>query len=156
MLPQQLGKLYAATNSIAEQLAQPMHENARFCTDMCGETKLCETKPPQDTQARSLNPDRGAVSPQRGHDSQTLPASARKCTELPSANPEYGKTNPRPLAPRQLRAVELLLSGRTIKATAGELGVNECTIRRWKSDPRFHHEVRQRAGAIRRTVRPAA
>lgn len=51
----------------------------------------------------------------------------------------------RPLPPRQLRAIELLLDGNTIVATAIALGINESTIRRWKLNPRFQEEVVRRS-----------
>ena len=42
------------------------------------------------------------------------------------------------LTPQQLQAVELLLSGRTVVATAGSLGVSRETVHRWqREDWRF-------------------
>jgi len=73
-------------------------------------------------------------------------ANARVCTEMRAPCENEGMKPPkknRELAPRQLLAAQLLVFGRSIAAAARQLGVNECTIRRWKTDPRFVAEIQR-------------
>ncbi|HVT90145.1 MAG TPA: helix-turn-helix domain-containing protein [Tepidisphaeraceae bacterium] len=72
-----------------------------------------------------------------------------------SPDARNGKTNPptppnkaKPLAPRQLAAAALLLSGATVSNTAQQLGIDRRTILRWKKDPRFQSEVFRQADRL--------
>jgi transposase-like protein len=52
--------------------------------------------------------------------------------------------NPTPhheLADRQIAAARLLALGRTVRATAAEVGVEEHTVTRWRRQPAFQSEV---------------
>jgi hypothetical protein len=103
---------------------------------------------------------------ERPHVDGPVPGNARKCTDLHAHFRANDRTNPprnpprvhpgpigsaappRALAPRQLRAIELLLGGKTIVATARLLDINESTIRRWKHDERFLAEINRRARPV--------
>lgn len=41
------------------------------------------------------------------------------------------------LTPKQVKALTALLSGRTVEATAKEVGVNPATVHRWLGEPAF-------------------
>jgi hypothetical protein len=71
--------------------------------------------------------------------------NARQC----SAPARDCKTNPPPmLAPRQVSAARLLLAGRTCRAAARELGVEEHTIYRWRKLPAFRAELERQQRAL--------
>lgn len=89
----------------------------------------------------------------------SMPENARECKKMQDESRQKCKTKPTTGAwraaprqaqaavpPRQTMAARLLLAGRTILHVAGELGVNPCTIHRWKRDPRFVAEVERLAG----------
>jgi len=76
--------------------------------------------------------------------------SSDKTKPPPSAAP-HGQ--PRPLAPRQLTAIELLLAGSTVAAAAVRLNVNPRTIFRWLNDPHFREEIDRRADLAERFQR---
>ena len=66
------------------------------------------------------------------------------------------ETNPTTLPDRQVAAARLLALGRTVRATAAEVGVEEHTVTRWRRRPAFVAEVRrQHALILARQVRAA-
>src|SRR5262249_17511746 len=57
---------------------------------------------------------------------------------------ETSCNGPQPLNERQLRAVDLLASGRPLGEVAAELGVGRTTLLRWRQDPSFEAEQNSR------------
>ena len=101
-----------------------------------------------------------ACSPVAASIAEFLSQNVAKCQESSRPNPQNAKTNPRPtdrsarpLAPRKLTAIELLLAGSTVAAAAARLGVNPRTIFRWLNDPRFRAEIDRRADLAERFKR---
>jgi DNA-binding CsgD family transcriptional regulator len=70
------------------------------------------------------------------------PGNLRSAPPNDKTKPNAPKT-PKPLSARQLVAVKLTICGKTAAAVARQLGVNERTVRVWKSDPRFIGEVQR-------------
>jgi hypothetical protein len=48
------------------------------------------------------------------------------------------------LTPQQMKVVGLLISGRTYSQAAAEVGVDRSTVYRWRHEPNFEQEVRDR------------
>jgi hypothetical protein len=64
------------------------------------------------------------------------------------------KAPPRSLDPTQLAVIELLLSGKTVSASAEAAGVCRETVHRWKrEDWLFQAEINQRLGEVQYAIR---
>jgi hypothetical protein len=71
----------------------------------------------------------------------------------PNSSPEVRRiAPPRPLAPRQLTAINLLFDGATVANAARTLNINRRTIFRWLKQPLFRAEVDQRIADARKCL----
>jgi hypothetical protein len=66
----------------------------------------------------------------------------------PSLTPDHPHSG---LTPRQLTAIALLTSGKSVIAVASALGLHRSTIHTWKNDPAFAAELHRRQTDLART-----
>jgi hypothetical protein len=86
------------------------------------------------------------------------PDAIRQNPTLPDTNssnplPIFTPNRPQPdLNPRQLTALALLTSGKTISAAASMLGVHRSTLHDWTKIPAFAAELQSRRAELRDTI----
>jgi hypothetical protein len=101
--------------------------------------------PPEGPAATPAPPLKSASQPDPTPQNPTEPHTKTE-TDPPSLTPESQ------LNPRQLTAINLLVMGHTVTATASIVGVNRWTINAWKKDPAFAAALNRHRDDIHRTA----
>jgi hypothetical protein len=79
--------------------------------------------------------------------------------KAPHRTPAPAKTNPpppRPLSIRQRRAIQFLVAGHTLTATATALGLHRYTLTRWLQNPLFQAHLDRHLAVTSATLRHIA
>ena len=93
-------------------------------------------------------PQGGVAAPQPAGSSSEMFNNVQRSSAQPPAIKTKPIASADQLPPRQLAAARLLALGRTGRAVAGELGVEEHTISRWRRAPAFRDELRRQHDRI--------